>query len=103
MRRVYFVDESTGYLKDGIGSIMFIFAIAIVYMSPDLNKIRNYILIALVSGFTVDGLFTFYPDFHSQRIGQNVPTYLLGAGGLGIFYAMISLVFPQFSIKKLLM
>ena len=68
---------SVGYIKDGFAFIMFLASFCIVYLVKDLNSLKHFVLFGLFCGSVVDGLFTFYPDFHKTIWGHNLPTYIL--------------------------
>lgn len=71
------MDYSAGFAKDLIAFFGFIIAFVIVYNTNDLHKLKSLFLISLLLAMFIDGLYSFYPDFHNTTVGYNVPTYAL--------------------------
>ena len=78
-----------GYIKDFIACILFLFAIFIIYFIKDLNKLKHIIILCLILGFLIDGLFSINPSYHGEFIGFNIATYSIIT--LVIFYIFITL------------
>ena len=71
------MEYSAGFVKDQLAFIGFIIAFGIIYNTNDLHKLKPLFLVSLLLAMFIDGLYSFYPDFHNTTIGYNVPTYAL--------------------------
>ena len=73
------MNYSAGFAKDFIAFFGFIIAFVIIYNTNDLHKLKPLFLISLLLAMFIDGLYSFYPDFHNTTVGYNAPTYALVA------------------------
>lgn len=71
------MDYSAGFTKDFFAFFGFIIAFVIIYNTNDLHKLKPLFLVSLLLAMFIDGLYSFYPDFHNTIVGYNVPTYTL--------------------------
>ena len=71
------MEYSAGFVKDQLAFFGFIIAFVIIYNTNDLHKLKPLFLVSLLLAMFIDGLYSFYPDFHNTIIGYNVPTYAL--------------------------
>jgi hypothetical protein len=80
---------SAGYIKDGIGSFLFIIAFIFISYFKDINQFKNLFLIIITICFIIDFSFTLNPNFHFKRIGFNIPSYLVFGGIILILFTNI--------------
>lgn len=66
-----------GYVKDFLACILFLVCILCLIQIKDLNRYKTYIFIAILLGFTIDGIFSLNKDYHCLNVGYNLPTYIL--------------------------
>lgn len=57
-----------GYLKDKYAVFLFLFKIYFIYIIPNLNRVRIFLLIGYILAVIIDGIFTLYPDLHNMHI-----------------------------------
>lgn len=82
-------EQTIGYNKDKIASVIFVFAFFLIYFSKNLNTLKPLILSILVIAFFIDFTFTLYPKFHFIPMGNNMPSHVILIG----FIAGISALF----------
>ena len=71
---------STGYVKDTVASIGFLFSAFMIYFLKDLEDVRLLMVCILGIAFGMDALFTTFPSYHFEKIGHNIPTFILFLG-----------------------
>ena len=64
---------STGYVKDTVASIGFLFSAFMIYFLKDLEDVRLLMVCILGIAFGMDALFTTFPSYHFEKIGHNIP------------------------------
>ena len=82
-----------GYVKDLIATFAFIIVALLLYRVKDLNKVKSFIIIGLIIGFFIDGLFTLNPTYHNENIGNNIPTYIVLI--IGILYIFLFMYYKK--------
>lgn len=82
-------EQTMGYNKDKIASLVFVFAFFFVYFAKDFRLLKPIILSMLVIAFFIDMTFTLNPKFHFVPMGNNLPTHVILAGfvaALGVLF-----------------
>ena len=80
---------SAGGAKDFIAVWGFILAFWIIYIVQDLSKLKPLLISVLVLCIFVDGLFSFYPEFHNTPIGYNYATGLVIFGAVAVILSLL--------------
>ena len=62
------MEKSLGYIKDCAAFIGFIICFFIIYFIPNIQFLKPIILLVLLIGVIVDGIFTFYPTLHTKNV-----------------------------------
>ena len=61
------MEKSLGYIKDCATFIGFIICFLIIYFIPNIQFLKRIILLVLLMGIIIDGIFTFYPTLHNKN------------------------------------
>ena len=80
---------SAGGAKDLIAFVGFILAYWIIYTTPDLRNLKQWLLAVLILCLFVDGLFSLYPEFHNTPIGYNYATGLVIFGAVAAISGLL--------------
>lgn len=82
-------ENTLGYTKDKIAAILFLLFSILLYFVKDFNKLKNAFIFALLIGFTIDGTFTINPNYHFEKFGNNIPTYVVILGAIAFITLII--------------
>ena len=80
---------TAGGAKDLIAFCGFILAYWIIYATPDLRNLKQWLLAVLILCIFVDGLFSLYPEFHNTPIGYNYATGLVIFGAVAAISGLL--------------
>jgi len=80
---------NAGSVKDFIAFVGFILAYWIIYTTPDLRNLKQWLLAVLILCIFVDGLFSLYPEFHNTPIGYNYATGLVIFGAVAAISGLL--------------
>lgn len=88
-----------GYCKDVFGMIFFLIYSIICYWVEDINAYKPLLLLALISAFCIDGMFSLSPNYHHAPIGKNILTLVVfGAAviqmGISVYFFNLLFIEP---------
>jgi len=66
-----------GYLKDYMAVYLFAIGIILVFVVKDTRILKPVILIGLLMGFILDGIFSYYPELHNMEYKVFLSKYLV--------------------------
>ena len=81
-------EQTMGYNKDKIASVIFFMAFFLVYFSKNFNLLKPLVLSFLFIAFFVDLAFTLNPKFHFVPMGNNLPSYVVYIGAVAALFVI---------------
>ena len=81
-------EQTAGYNKDKIASVIFFIAFVFVYFSKNFNMLKPLILSFLFIAFFVDLAFTLNPKFHFVPMGNNLPSHVVHIGIVAALFVL---------------
>lgn len=82
-------ETTIGYTKDRLAAMFFLFFAILLNFVEDLNALKNAFIITLIIGFFIDGTFIINPNYHFEKFGNNIPTYVVTLGAIAFITLII--------------